>query len=236
MLKPIKRTRLYEGVVDQIMNLIRAGTLKPGDQLPSERELAEKFHVSRSSVREALRSLEMMGYVGSKVGIGGGTYVKEITIENIINPFSELLLQKQSTILDLMEVRLTLETQTARLAATRRQKEDLLAIEMSIDEMEREVKEGHVGLIGNNSFHASVAEATHNAVIVKILRMCGDLLGEVNQETLKKLVAPTKASDEHKAIYQAIRSRDAERASSLMWKHIHNAQKNLKNALGIENR
>src|SRR6056297_3128640 len=119
-LEPVKKIRLYESIVKQIQHLINEGDLIPGQRLPPERELSEELGVSRTSIREALRALETMGYLESKVGVGGGTYVKEVTFSNIVSPFSATLLQNDDFIVELLEVRLVLEIEVARLAATRR--------------------------------------------------------------------------------------------------------------------
>ena len=129
MLEPIKRSRLYEDVIKQIMNLIKNGILKPGDQLPTERELSEQLKVSRTSIREALRSMEMAGFLESRVGAGGGTYIKEVTIDSIISPFADMLSIHNVSVLELLEVRLILETEVARLAALRRTEDDLIEID-----------------------------------------------------------------------------------------------------------
>lgn len=234
MLQPIKKSRLYEGVITQLLKLIEDGIIKPGEQLPAEREIAQKLMVSRPSVREALRALEMLGYLESKIGAGGGNYVKKITIKNVLQPFSSVLLQQGIDVLELLEVRCILETEIARVASTRRTKEDLQNIEMAINEMAEEVDNGKVGLWGNIHFHESLAKATQNDILAQFLHMCSELLSVASNDILVRMQDPEKALEEHKLIYLAVRQRKAQRASQLMKNHIQNAQKKLKLAMSVK--
>src|SRR3990172_8208466 len=115
MLKVIKKTRIYEEVVSQIHDLIREGKLKASDQLPSERELAETFKVSRTSVREALRALETQGLVVSRTGTG--TFVADLPIESLVAPLATLLIEEKSALADIFEMRKLIEPRIAALAA-----------------------------------------------------------------------------------------------------------------------
>jgi len=113
-IEPIKRTRLSEEVLKRLQKMIIEGSLKPGDQLPCERELAEMFQVSRASIREALRILEAMGFIEARVGVGGGTYVKAISIEGLLNPFSEILGCEKELIVEMIEFRRVLEVENCK--------------------------------------------------------------------------------------------------------------------------
>ncbi len=234
MLEPIKKSRLYEGVVTQILKLIEDGTIKPGEQLPAEREIALKLKVSRPSVREALRSLEMLGYLESKIGAGGGNYVKKITIKNVLQPFSSVLLQQGINVIELLEVRCILETEIARVVSKRRTKEDLQNIETAINEMAAEIDKGEVGLWGNIHFHESLAKAMQNEIFTQILHMCSQLLAVTSNDILVEMQDPKKSLEEHKLIYLAIKQRKAQRASQLMKQHIMKAQNRLKLAMSAK--
>lgn len=143
MLEPLKKTRLYEEIIKQLIELIKKGTLKPGDKLPPERELAAQLNVSRTAIREALRSLETMGFIESRVG--GGTFIKEITLDNVIDPFSTFLAQDKKLIVELIDVRLLLEVEMARLAALEINDEKVAMIEKSLNLMDEEIKKGQMG-------------------------------------------------------------------------------------------
>lgn len=228
-LEPVKKIRLYESIVKQIQNLINEGELQPGQKLPPERELATELNVSRTSIREALRALEMMGYLESKVGVGGGTYIKEITLDNIISPFSKMLLKNDDFIIELLEVRLFLEIESARLAALRRTDEDIENMQKGIAQMEDEIQRGDSGLNGDNAFHRAISEAADNRVLQQFVYMCGDLL-EVEREEhlLTQEDEPQRALSVHKKILEAIKNKDEEKAQKLMRNHILNISKLIK--------
>ena len=99
MLRVIKKTRIHEEVVTQIHELIREGRLKAGDQLPSERELAETFQVSRASVREALRALETHGLIISRTGMGN--FIADLPVESLVAPLAKLLTEEKNALADI---------------------------------------------------------------------------------------------------------------------------------------
>ena len=231
MLEPIKKTRLYEKVIAQILGLIRNGSLAPGDRLPTERELSERLDVSRTSIREALRSMEMMGYVESRVGIRGGTFIKQVTIEDIIGPLTKLLntYKNAESVFEFVEARVILESATARLAARRRVEEDLQAMEEALNLMAREVEKGDLGLAGDQRFHMSVVRSTHNDVLIKIDNMLEDLLEDSRKATLQLPGIPAEAIDDHRKIFEAIKNKSAKEAGSLMKGHLRKAYDKLPN-------
>lgn len=220
-LEPVKKIRLYESIVKQIQSLISSGQLTPGQRLPPERELADELGVSRTSIREALRSLEMMGYLESRVGVGGGTFIKEASFHNAISPFSKTLLQNQDFIVELLEVRLFLETEVARLAAIHRTPEQVEKLEAAVQQMSNEIDRGETGLDGDNQFHHILADATDNRVLKEFVRMCGDLLEVEREDHLRnKKGASLLAIGQHREIVQAVADGDAEKSQQLMRRHI----------------
>ncbi|KJS50549.1 FadR/GntR family transcriptional regulator [Desulfosporosinus sp. BICA1-9] len=229
MLVPLTKTRLYEGIVKQLTNLINNGSLKPGDRLPTERELAVELNVSRTAIREALRSLEIMGFIESKVG--DGTYIKEITLSNVIDPFSSILFQDKKLMVELIEVRLLLETEIAKLAARRINADKAADIEKSLDLMKKEIDEGGIGIKGDNQFHNALATAAENIAMSKILNMCGDLLNSTREAALINMKDTRIGLKHHREIFEAVKAGDEEKAAELMKKHLEEAFKNVQ---GIE--
>jgi GntR family transcriptional regulator, transcriptional repressor for pyruvate dehydrogenase complex len=225
MIEPLKKTRLYEEIVKQLVELINKGTLKPGDRLPPERELAGQFHVSRTAIREALRALELMGFIDSKVG--GGTFIRQVTLSNVIDPFSVLLAQDKKLILELIEVRQLLETELAKLAAHRIDDRKTAEIRAALDLMKDEIARGEIGIAGDNAFHDAVARAAENTAMARILAMCGDLLSYTRQATLTMPGQPQKSLADHQRIFEAIAAKDDPTAGRLMKEHLEKAQKNL---------
>lgn len=225
MLTPLKKTKLYEEISKQIISLINSGELKPGDKLPPERSLAEQLNVSRTAIREALRALESMGYIESKVG--GGTFVREISLENIISPVSAMFQQDESLLKDLIAVRLLLETEMASLAAKHITPEKAMKIEEAIILMRKEVAKGEIGLRGDNSFHAALAEASGNSAMSLISDMCMELLSKTRLATLELENQPEQSLSEHIMIYEAVIAGDSRLAAKRMKEHLNNANKNL---------
>ena len=123
MLRAIRKTRIYEEVESQIRDLLREGSYKAGDQLPSERELAETFKVSRTSVREALRALEAQGLIESRTG--AGNFIAELPVESLVAPLASLLLEEKDALADIFEMRKLIEPRIASLAAERATKADI---------------------------------------------------------------------------------------------------------------
>lgn len=231
MLEPVKRSRIYQDVVRQIKALISSGKLKPGDQLPTERELAEALKVSRPSVREALRTLETMGYLESRIGVGGGSFIKQITISDVIAPLSEMFLKHKKSILELQEVRLILESETAGLAAQRCNSEDLTEIEDGLLTMQKEIDTRELGMAGDNAFHNAVAKATHNEVLITFMSMFGDLQNELRAMTLNLPGQPGRSLQDHRNVYNAIKAGDKTKAVKSMRDHIRKAWQNIEREL-----
>ena len=115
--KPIKPSRVSEQVAEQLKHSIVLGGFKPGDKLPGDRELAEQFQVSRVMIREALRSLENAGFIIARPGVTGGTFVTDLSFEHLGEAFLDLFLADKISIPELVQVRLLVEPEVARLAA-----------------------------------------------------------------------------------------------------------------------
>ena len=227
MLEPLKKTRLYEEIVKQITDLIESGRLQPGDKLPPERLLAEQLNVSRTAIREALRSMESMGYIKSKVG--GGTFIKAISIDNILSPFSTILLQDKKLIQELLEVRQLLEAEIAALACQRASQDDIDTMRSTLDNMHKDIESGGIGLKGDNAFHNALAAAAKNTAMSKILGLCDELLSKSRESTLLIPGQPIKSLMDHEEILDAVKTGDAELAKELMKQHIIKAQANFQN-------
>jgi GntR family transcriptional regulator, transcriptional repressor for pyruvate dehydrogenase complex len=115
--RPVKQLRVFEEIVAQLKQSILIGRFKPGDKLPTERELVEQFQVSRVAVREALRTLENSGFIVTRQGANGGAYVTDLSFEFLANAFVDLFFAEKISIPELHRVRLIIEPEIARLAA-----------------------------------------------------------------------------------------------------------------------
>ena len=172
-IEPVKSTRIYEEIVRQVKQLIADGKLKSGDQLPPERDLAEKFMVSRTSVREALRALQSRGLV--EIRAGEGAFVRDISVETLIEPLALVILPHREAVGELFEARRLLEPAIAALAARRATREELGEMERILDDQAKEVSQGRTGVAQDTALHAAIANSAHNRAITRIVSALMDL-------------------------------------------------------------
>jgi GntR family transcriptional repressor for pyruvate dehydrogenase complex len=204
--EPVKSTRIYEEIVRQVRGLIAEGKLRSGDRLPPERDLAEKFMVSRTSVREALRALQSRGLI--EIRAGEGAFVKAISVEALIEPLALVILPHREAVGELFEARRLLEPAIAALAARRATPEEIAEMERILDEQAREVAQGRTGLAQDAAFHAALANSAHNRAISRIVNALMDLLTQSREESLHTPGRPTRSHQDHRRIVEAIQRRD----------------------------
>lgn len=221
--KEIFPIRLYESVIEQIMDLIKSNELKPGDKLPTERELAEKFSISRGSLREAFRVLESKGLIKSKPG--GGRFIREIRKNGQTNTANIISSLEKSSILELLEAREMFEIKIVKLAVQRASAEEIELIEKALNKMneEEELKEDEK-TESDTEFHLAIARASHNFVFVNIIKLHLDLLRDTRGKTLQIPGRREELWREHQAILQAIKERDSIKAGEAMLKHLRNVR------------
>ncbi|MGE4484018.1 MAG: FadR/GntR family transcriptional regulator [Oscillospiraceae bacterium] len=221
----LKKAKLYEEIVDELLMRIGTGILRPGDKLPSERDLAETFNVSRAAIREAIRSLEHMGCIESR--IGDGTYIKSPTLKEIIDPISMVFPNDKALYSELIEVRLILETEIATLAARRRTREQLEYLAKNIEEMEKEINAGGLALEQDEAFHKALAEASGNRVLSTVSDTCSGIISRTRALTQRLKGVPLSALTSHKQIYGAIERQDEKAAAFYMRDHLNITRRNL---------
>jgi GntR family transcriptional regulator, transcriptional repressor for pyruvate dehydrogenase complex len=215
---PIKSTRIYQEIVRQVKAMIAEGRLKSGDQLPPERDLAEKFVVSRTSVREALRALESLGLV--EIRPGEGTFVREVSVESLIEPLALVMVSQREAIAELFEARQMIEPALAALAARRATPEELSEMDRILEEQAKEVAAGRTGLEQDAEFHAAIGAAAHNRAITRIAHAVMDLLRQSREESLNTPGRPTRSHEDHRRLLAAIRGRDEVAARQAMIDHL----------------
>ncbi|MBI3779942.1 MAG: FadR family transcriptional regulator [candidate division NC10 bacterium] len=216
--EPINSTRIYEEIVRQIRTLISEGKLKSGDRLPPERELAERFKVSRPSVREALRTLESMGLI--EIRLGEGTFVREISVDSLVEPLALVILTQRAVVGELFEARRLLEPPIAGLAARRSTSEEIHEMTRILEEQAREITAGRTGLAQDAAFHAAIASSAHNRAITRIVHALIDLLTQSREESLQIPGRPRRSHQDHRRILKAIQRRDAASAQRAMLDHL----------------
>jgi len=215
---PIKSTRIYEEIVRQVKQMIAEGRLKSGDRLPPERDLAEKFVVSRSSVREALRALESLGLV--EIRAGEGTFVREVSVESLIEPLALMMVSQRGALAELFEARRLLEPGIAALAASRATLEEVSEMERILEEQSKEIAEGRTGLVQDAAFHAAIGVAAHNGAITRIAHAVMDLLTQSREESLNTPGRRQRSHQDHRRILIAIRERNEQGAREAMLDHL----------------
>jgi GntR family transcriptional regulator, transcriptional repressor for pyruvate dehydrogenase complex len=209
---------LYTQIVERIRMWLIKGYLKEGDTLPSERELAQMFDVSRMPVSQALKILEFLGVVQHVRG--KGVCVKKINIHHILNNIGFLILDPQRGLHDLYEAREAIEIQAARLAAQRRTQEELDVMEDALLEMERNIVMKKDVKDASLRFHSALIVAAGNDVLIKVNEFLMELLKYSRQESLKEVSRQDVALTYHKRIFQAIKNYDGEIASIAMQEHL----------------
>jgi GntR family transcriptional repressor for pyruvate dehydrogenase complex len=203
---PIKSTRIYQEIVRQVKGMIAEGRLKSGDQLPPERDLAEKFVVSRTSVREALRALESLGLV--EIRPGEGTFVREVSVDSLVEPLARGMLYQREAIGELFEARRMIEPALAALAARRATPEDVGEMERILELQAKAIAAGGTGVEQDAEFHTAIGAAAHNRAITRIAHAVMDLLRQSREEALNTPGRPDRSHNDHKRLLAAIRARD----------------------------
>jgi GntR family transcriptional repressor for pyruvate dehydrogenase complex len=226
MFKSIKRQRVSDEIVDQVRNLISEGTLKPGDRLPSERELIKEFGVSRPSIREALNSLVAQGFL--EVKQGNRTFIKSITSEKLQDPFSLLIKADTQKIFDLIEVRKAMEAWGAFHAAQRVTEEDIERLGEIIREMKGALDEGRSWERQDADFHVAVAQATHNTIQTHMMFTIYDLLRESVARVFRDQKKTKKLFQQHCQIFNAIKNRSPDKAREKVLEHLDYVESEVK--------
>ncbi|MCL5045604.1 MAG: FadR family transcriptional regulator [Actinobacteria bacterium] len=233
ILQPIQKTRIYEQIVQQIQQMIREANYQPGDRLPSEREMAQAFSVSKSAVREAMSVLAAAGLL--EIQPGKGIFLRHSRPVAYIQPFDMMNLETHD-LPDLMEVRFGLEVEAASFAAQRATPDDLEALSQAYLAMESEIKSGGLAVDEDYAFHYAIAAATHNHVYLKVMNTISDLFRKGLKESKIQSSGlpgrPLVALEEHHKIQEAIRRRDSRHAATAMRKHLENIQRKIR--LGLQ--
>jgi len=206
-------------IIKQLRNLISSGQLKAGDKLPSERKLSEKLGVSRNYVRDALQKLEFYGIL--KTLPQSGTVVAGIGIAALEGLISDVLKIENSDFASLVETRVILETEAAKLAALRRTDEDIEAIKTALVAYEEVIKKGLPAVEQDLMFHLKIAEASKNSVLKSLmLIITPDIIKSFNKHDICKDDRVYTSLEEHNVILKHIINQDAEAAATSMRDHL----------------
>jgi len=210
-----EKDRLYQTIARRLLEVFCSGRYKPGDRLPTERELAVEYNVSRPTIREAIIALEVQGIV--EVKIGSGAYLKDLPKTSDAAAFDV-------SAFELTEARLLLEGEAAALAATQITDEELSTLAHLIDEMAKENERKAGTENADHQFHLTIARATRNAALVHLIDNLWSLRAKSPETAL--LYAKARSAnvkpvvDEHKVILDALRTRDPTKARAAMRAHL----------------
>ncbi len=217
--KEIKRKRIYEEVLDQLQEYLFKHEMSPGKKLPSERELAQMFHVNRVSVREALTVLESSGLVERK--IGEGTFSTG-TVDFATTSLVKVVARNQHLIKEPMQVRRVIEPQLARLAALSISDEQLLHLKEVLRQQDERLRNGLDIIALDSEFHFSIARATNNTLFVGLLEALHDSVAVASTRVRSNQARGGGKAGyrRHQAIYAALELHDPDKAEAAMFDHI----------------
>ena len=223
--KPIKQLRISEEVAGQLKQSIVSGHFKSGEKLPPERDLAEEFRVSRVAIREGLRKLEHAGFIVTRQGATGGTYVTDLTFEYLVNAFLDLFLADKISIPELHYVRLLIEPEVARLAASNITPEYAQRLKEALDIEELLVTSLSVDIDRKQRVHFILAEMCGNrffeALMKSLLGLTKEVVEAVNPDP--DYVHPKGM---HRSVVEAVVAGNVEAAAEAMKKHTLDFGKN----------
>lgn len=216
----VPRGKVYQAVAKQLEQRITE-EMKPGDLLPPERELVKLLGVSRSSVRDAIRSLEQTGLLEPRQGIG--TVVCG-TVATHANSLANALVTKRKMVEELLEMREMLEPGLARRAAFHVTQDELAGMESILERQTIKMCNGDLGVEEDTEFHYSIAVASHNSVILKVVDVLMDSLRDTRERALQVEGRQEKSLAGHRRILLALRRGDADEAERAMHQHLHEVE------------
>ena len=219
---PIQRQPVAEQVAQQLLGLIQSGNLKPGQQLPPERELATILDVSRPSLREALRALSLLGVV--KIRQGGGVYVSALDPESLLGPIHFFISLDDHNIEDLFEARIVVESAIAKLAAKKISSEQLTHLRDLVGDEDSLLDDPQKFIDADVQFHRTIFDAADNSFLIRVATSL-HVLGRASREITGYIPGVLKKSiKDHQKILEALEERDAEKAGAAMERHLRNVR------------
>ncbi len=228
MYTPIQSVRVFEQVAEQIEKRILDGELHSGDRLPTERHLAEQFHVSRTAVREAMKILAQKGLVDMRPG--RGTIVIDganAAMQDSIDLVMKLRLGEVGGSNNLVEVREILEIEIAALAAARATEKEIAAMSEAVKVMDESLDDADAFIAADNRFHEALAQATQNTLIFILVNSIVNLLSEQRKQIFDVEGGPQRGQIHHKRILESVIRRDPQAARDTMRSHLRQVREDV---------
>jgi len=220
---PIRREVVAEQVAQRLLSLIQSGNLKPGQQLPAERSLAETLEVSRPSLREALRALSLLGVV--RIRPGGGAFVTALDPESLLAPIHFFISLDSDNLESLFGARILIESGLARLAASRITKAGIETLRSCVDTESRDLTDVEAFIKSDELFHKTIFAAVDNPFLSKIATSL-HILGSASRNVTGRIPGVMDQSLlDHRRILAAISERDGDKAAAAMELHLKNVCK-----------
>ena len=220
MFKPVRSIRTFEAISDQIRRQIETGVLQPGDKLPSDRELAVQFGVSRNSVREALRILESASILELQQGASGGAFILEGDGSSVSQSISDMMALKQISLRHVTEARVELMNVILRLACEKADETDFDLLEMNINRTRAAVEandfEAQMG--STKDFYTLIAQSTKNPMYTLIVAPISEVVRRFVREADIRI--PIEVVKTREQLLQLLRNRDAEGAIAVLSAHL----------------
>lgn len=226
-----KNEKVTDLIIAQIRDAVLSGQLKPGDRLASEKELVSQFDVSKATLREALRALEVMGLVESRKGSSGGVFITEVELQTTIHSMMNFLHFKSLSIAEITMIRFMLEPNIARLVAARISEEELSTLESFITSEESQVQNSKTKDIG---FHRYLARLTGNSMLILIVDFIENHLDEIKQSLALPAEFYEKVRAAHRRIVDCLEENDLEGAGQAMTRDVLEVGRYMAQKLGEE--
>lgn len=230
MLRELKREHLYEAVAGEIKRYITENGLKPGDSLPSERELCRRLNVGRTSLREGLRELQMLGLIEIKSGLGA--FVHQEDVDSFLARGIEPLTMGTHSLDELIEIRESLEVVAARLAARRATPEQIQGLQAKLDSDKLKVERGIYSVEDDIAFHRLIFEAAGNSILVRFVSLVAELMASYRGPGVKGTGSDAQTVAGHLAMFETIRAGRAASAARLMREHVQDLARAIREARG----
>lgn len=236
MFKKIPSRKISDEIVSQFVDLLERGILKPGDRLPSERDMAKELGVSRLPLREALKVLQAMGFINAQNR--RKTLVQPITKSALQDPISMVLDGNIQKIFELLEIRQALESWSAQRATEMATEQDIEELGQIISRMRDDFKKGNLGDKADADFHLAISRATHNTIFLHLMATWYHLLWDCQKVSREKLFSREENRklllDQHVKIFEAIKNREKGKAGEAARLHIIFVEEELKKYLQEE--
>ena len=219
--EPIRRRKIHEGVSKQIRYKVLKN-LKPGDKLPAVRELADMLGVTRFSVREAIRSLELLGVVNASSG--GGSILRSCSGDRLINPVANFLTQQRKLLRDLLDFRKILEPALAAVAAKQASPQQIGKMEEILRRQEDKLTNGNIAMEEACEFHCAIGAVSENTIAMNVLQVLMELLFELQESSFQIKGRAQKSLAGHRRIVAAIERHNPAAAKVAMQRHIQDIE------------